>query len=213
MCRNASLAGVPHHEGRRGRRSQVQGQPRLQKETLKKTHTTNEKSKEVGTDVSEGDTLVPRWRPLICKSGMDSSPSLKHLAFLIRDVQSVLLFKFTFLNLLKAANVNLPPVNCHVDLWSHAYGRPVAPCLCPAMLCWTSNHTTRLLTRKPLFAWQWWCTPLVLALGRQRQPDEFWIRGQPGLQINKNSETQFGRTYGKTVPKYITSGILLVKMI
>ena len=60
MCRNASLAGVPHHEGRRGRRSQVQGQPRLQKETLKKTHTTNEKSKEVGTDVSEGDTLVPR---------------------------------------------------------------------------------------------------------------------------------------------------------
>jgi hypothetical protein len=27
----------------------------------------------------------------------------------------------------------------------------------------------------------WWCTPLIPALGRQRQAD-FWVRGQPGLQ-------------------------------
>jgi hypothetical protein len=27
----------------------------------------------------------------------------------------------------------------------------------------------------------WWCTPLIPALGRQRQVD-FWVRGQPGLQ-------------------------------
>jgi hypothetical protein len=27
---------------------------------------------------------------------------------------------------------------------------------------------------------QWWCMPLILALGRQRQVD-FWVRGQPGL--------------------------------
>jgi hypothetical protein len=28
---------------------------------------------------------------------------------------------------------------------------------------------------------QWWRTPLIPALGRQRQAD-FWVRGQPGLQ-------------------------------
>jgi hypothetical protein len=27
----------------------------------------------------------------------------------------------------------------------------------------------------------WWCMPLILALGRQKQAD-FWVRGQPGLQ-------------------------------
>jgi hypothetical protein len=27
----------------------------------------------------------------------------------------------------------------------------------------------------------WWCTPLIPALGRQRQAD-FWVQGQPGLQ-------------------------------
>jgi hypothetical protein len=26
----------------------------------------------------------------------------------------------------------------------------------------------------------WWCTPLIPALGRQRQAD-LWVRGQPGL--------------------------------
>ena len=30
-------------------------------------------------------------------------------------------------------------------------------------------------------AWQWWCTPLIPALGRQRQVD-LCVRGQPGLQ-------------------------------
>jgi hypothetical protein len=32
------------------------------------------------------------------------------------------------------------------------------------------------------FAGQWWCMPLILALGRQRQVD-FWVWGQPGLHI------------------------------
>jgi hypothetical protein len=27
----------------------------------------------------------------------------------------------------------------------------------------------------------WWCTPLIPALGRQRQVD-FWVQGQPGQQ-------------------------------
>jgi hypothetical protein len=30
-------------------------------------------------------------------------------------------------------------------------------------------------------AGQWWRTPLIPALGRQRQAD-FWVWGQPGLQ-------------------------------
>jgi hypothetical protein len=30
-------------------------------------------------------------------------------------------------------------------------------------------------------SWVWWRTPLIPALGRQRQVD-FWVRGQPGLQ-------------------------------
>jgi hypothetical protein len=36
----------------------------------------------------------------------------------------------------------------------------------------TKNHDT---------AGQWWRTPLIPALGGQRQAD-FWVRGQPGLQ-------------------------------
>jgi hypothetical protein len=31
------------------------------------------------------------------------------------------------------------------------------------------------------YAGRWWRTPLIPALGRQRQAD-FWVRGQPGLQ-------------------------------
>ena len=30
--------------------------------------------------------------------------------------------------------------------------------------------------------WAWWHTPLIPELGRQRQAN-FWVRGQPGLQI------------------------------
>jgi hypothetical protein len=39
-------------------------------------------------------------------------------------------------------------------------------------------------------AGQWWCTPVIPALGRQRQAD-FCIRGQPGLQ----SEFQDSQDY------------------
>jgi hypothetical protein len=34
---------------------------------------------------------------------------------------------------------------------------------------------------KETASWAWWCTPLVPALGRQRQAN-FWVQGQPGLQ-------------------------------
>jgi hypothetical protein len=47
---------------------------------------------------------------------------------------------------------------------------------------------------KKLKARQWWCTPLILALGRQRQAD-FWVRGQPGLQ----SEFQDSQDYRETL--------------
>jgi hypothetical protein len=39
-------------------------------------------------------------------------------------------------------------------------------------------------------AGQWWCMPLIPALGRQRQVD-FWVWGQPGLQ----SEFQDSQSY------------------
>ena len=35
--------------------------------------------------------------------------------------------------------------------------------------------------QKGLFCIYWWCTPLIPALGRQKQAD-LWVRGQPGLQ-------------------------------
>jgi hypothetical protein len=39
-------------------------------------------------------------------------------------------------------------------------------------------------------SWAWWCTPLIPALGRQRQAD-FWVQSQPGLQ----SEFQDSQDY------------------
>ena len=42
------------------------------------------------------------------------------------------------------------------------------------------HQKTKTKTKKTL-ARQWWRTPLIPALGRQRQMD-FWVPGQPGLQ-------------------------------
>jgi hypothetical protein len=35
--------------------------------------------------------------------------------------------------------------------------------------------------QEPNLSWVWWRTPLIPALGRQRQED-FWVWGQPDLQ-------------------------------
>jgi hypothetical protein len=43
---------------------------------------------------------------------------------------------------------------------------------------------------KVKIARQWWHTPLIPALGRQKQAD-FWVQGQPGLQ----SEFQDSQSY------------------
>jgi hypothetical protein len=46
------------------------------------------------------------------------------------------------------------------------------------------------LHKNDLEAGQWWRTPLIPALGRQRQAD-FWVQDQPGLQ----SEFQDSQDY------------------
>jgi hypothetical protein len=46
-----------------------------------------------------------------------------------------------------------------------------------------------------IMARQWWCTPLIPALGRQKQAD-FWVRGQPGLE----SEFQDSQVYKQRNP-------------
>jgi hypothetical protein len=45
-------------------------------------------------------------------------------------------------------------------------------------------------------SWAWWCTPLIPALGRQRQAD-FWVRAQPGLQ------SEFQDSQGYTEKHYL----------
>jgi hypothetical protein len=47
--------------------------------------------------------------------------------------------------------------------------------------CWKILDSKFCLLRGQMHAGQWWPTPLIPALGRQRQAD-FWVRGQPGLQ-------------------------------
>ena len=44
--------------------------------------------------------------------------------------------------------------------------------------------------RSSYITWVWWHTPLIPALGRQRQ---IWVRGQPGLQ----SEFQDSQSYSR----------------
>jgi hypothetical protein len=39
----------------------------------------------------------------------------------------------------------------------------------------------QLLIKKMPYSRAWWRTPLIPALGRQRQAD-FWVQGQPGIQ-------------------------------
>jgi hypothetical protein len=48
----------------------------------------------------------------------------------------------------------------------------------PSRIPW---HQQERLFKKESHARQWWRTPLIPALGRQRQED-FWVQGQPGLQ-------------------------------
>jgi hypothetical protein len=79
-----------------------------------------------------------------------------------------------------------------------SWGRKVAQmvkCLLPSMTIWvlSTGHTWWKNNYKKLSSSRaWWRTPLIPALGRQRQVD-FWVRGQPGLQ----SELQDSQGYTK----------------
>ena len=63
------------------------------------------------------------------------------------------------------------------------------PSLALSLFPWYSNMCWRLV-KISSFSQAWWCTPLILALRRQRQAD-FWVLGQPGLQ----SELQDNQGY------------------
>jgi hypothetical protein len=61
--------------------------------------------------------------------------------------------------------------------------------------CIFLNQVRKMLIRLcglKVVAEQWWCMPLIPALGRQRQID-FWVWGKPGLQ----SEFQDSQGYTK----------------
>ena len=45
----------------------------------------------------------------------------------------------------------------------------------------TPNIPTNIMMQEDKGSWAWLRTPLVPALGRQKQAD-FWVRGQPDLQ-------------------------------
>jgi hypothetical protein len=48
-------------------------------------------------------------------------------------------------------------------------------------MCYLKSVWNWGFKKKKKKSWAWWRTPLIPALGRQRQAD-FWVRGQPGLQ-------------------------------
>ena len=58
---------------------------------------------------------------------------------------------------------------------------------------------------KRLAAGQWWRTPLIPALGRQRKAD-FWVRGQPGLQ------SEFQDSQGYTEKPYLEKKKIHMKL-
>ena len=66
----------------------------------------------------------------------------------------------------------------HFCAWVMLHCR-LEPCL-----WWTSELLSACVNsaiKNISAAGRWWCTPLIPALGSQRQAD-FWVRGQPGLQ-------------------------------
>jgi hypothetical protein len=69
----------------------------------------------------------------------------------------------------------------------------------------------------------WWLTPLILALGRQRQED-FWVRGHPGLQsefqdsqgytekpyLKRQNKAKQNKQTNKQTNKSLTSGMVFL---
>jgi hypothetical protein len=59
------------------------------------------------------------------------------------------------------------------SVWSHLTGSSV--------FAFVEHYSWIIRVYETKRARQWWCMPVIAALGRQRQVD-FWVRGQPGLQ-------------------------------
>ena len=71
------------------------------------------------------------------------------------------------------------PCSC---ILPHLPGAPISVVTSFGTLCSPLIPESSLIDSiKKIGARQWWHTPLIPALGRQRQVD-FWVRGQPGLQ-------------------------------
>jgi hypothetical protein len=77
---------------------------------------------------------------------------------------------------------SVSPQTCSVGENNLKYQPPASP-----SKCWSYEYHQ---------AGQWWSTPLIPALGRQRQAG-FWVRGQPGLQ------SEFQDNQGYTEKPYL----------
>jgi hypothetical protein len=66
--------------------------------------------------------------------------------------------------------------------------------------------------KKFIRAGQWWYTPLIPALGRQRQAD-FWVRGQPGLQSEFQDSQDYTEKLCLEKPKQEKSSLVPGKAI
>ena len=74
-------------------------------------------------------------------------------------------------------------VHFHLRWWACFvyFKKDLQPCVHICILFLLNTHNIFYWSFKKITSWAWWRTPLIPALGRQKQVD-FWVPGQPGLQ-------------------------------